>query len=88
MTLRSMNCWLKTNQIVFTKKKLQLLPTEIFKSKTGVLPEMMNDIFHFVERTYNLRRSYTLERKQDRIVYHSSESLSSLAPKLWDLLPN
>ena len=70
------------------QKKLQLLLTETFKSKTGVLPEMMNDIFHFVERTYNLRRSYTLERKQDRIVYHSSESLSSLAPKLWDLPPN
>ena len=48
----------------------------------------MNDIFHFVERAYNLRSGYTLERKRDRTVYHGSESLSSLAPKLWDLLPN
>ena len=48
----------------------------------------MNDIFHFVERTYGLRREYTLERKRDHTVYHGSDSLPSLAPKLWDLLPN
>ena len=48
----------------------------------------MNDIFHFVERPYNLRSDYTLERKRDHTVYHGSESLSSLAPKLWDLLQN
>ena len=35
-----------------------------------------------------LRSNYTLERKRDHIVYHGSESLSFLAPKLWDLLPN
>ena len=48
----------------------------------------MNDIFHFVERPYNLRSAYTLERKRNRAVYHCSESLSSLVPKSWDLLPN
>ena len=42
MTLRSTNCWLKTNQLVFTKKTLQLLATEILKSKTGVSPEFMS----------------------------------------------
>ena len=48
----------------------------------------MNDIFHFVERPYNLKSNYTLERKRNHIVYHGSESLPSLAPKLWDLLSN
>ena len=70
------------------QKNLQLLATEIFKSKAGMSPELMNDIFHFVETPYNLRSDYTLERKQDHTVYHGSESLSSIAPKLWDLLPN
>ena len=70
------------------QKNLQLLATEIFKSKIGVTPELMNDIFHFVERPYNLRSDYELERKRDHTVHHGSESLSSLAPKLWDLLPN
>ena len=49
MTLRSKNCWQKTNQLVLTKK------TEIFKSKAGAPPEFMNFIFHFVERPYDLR---------------------------------
>ena len=48
----------------------------------------MNDIFLFVEKPYNLRSNYTLKRKRYHTVYHGSESLSSLAPKLWDLLPN
>ena len=41
-----------------------------------------------MERLYNLTINYTLERKRDHTVYHDSESLSSLAPKLWDLLLN
>ena len=48
----------------------------------------MNDIFRFMEIPYNLRSDYTLKRKQDHAVYHGSESLSSLAPKLWEILPN
>ena len=88
MTLRSENCWLKANRLLFTKKHLQLLATEVFKLKTGMSLELMNDTFHFVERPYNLRSNYTLEGKRDHAVYHGSESLSSLAPKLRDLLPN
>ena len=78
----------KGKSVSVHQKDLQLLASEIFKSKTGVSPDLMNDIFHFVERPYNLRSDYTLERKRDRTVYQGSESLSSLAPKLWDLLPN
>ena len=75
----------KNKSVSVHQKKLQLLATEIFKSKTGVSPELMNDIFHFVKRPYNLRSDYTLERKRHHTVYHGSESLSS---KLCDLLPN
>ena len=64
---------------MLTKKNLQLLATEIFKSKTGVSPGMMNDFFHFVERPYNLRSNYKLEGKRHRTISHGSESLSSLA---------
>ena len=78
----------KDKSVSVHQKNLQLIATEIFKSKTGVSPELMNDIFHFVKRPYNLRSDFTLERKRDHTVYHGSESLSSLAPKLWDLLPN
>ena len=36
----------KENQLAFTKKP----SVEIFKSRTGVSPELMKDIFHFVDR--------------------------------------
>ena len=48
----------------------------------------MSDIFYFVERPYNLRSDYALERKRDHTGHHGSESLSSLNAKLCDLLPN
>ena len=78
----------KDKSVSVHQKNLQLLANEIFKSKTGVSPELMNHIFHFMERSYNLRSDYTLERKRDHTFYHGSESLSSLVPKLWDLLPS
>ena len=78
----------KGKSVSVHQKIFQLLATEIFKSKTGVSPELMNDTFHFVERPYNLRSDYTLERKRDHTVYHGAEILSSFAPRLWDLLPN
>ena len=36
-----------------------------------------------MERPYNLRSNYILERKREHVVYHGSESLSSLDPQLW-----
>ena len=67
------------------QKICQSLATEVLKSKTGVSPELTDDIFHFVERPYNLRSNYTLERKRDDTIQHSSKSFSSLAPKFCDL---
>ena len=51
----------KDKSVSVHQKNLQLLATEIFKSKTGMSLELMNDVF--VERPYNLRSNYTLERK-------------------------
>ena len=53
----------KDKSVSVHQKNLELLATEIFRSKTGGSPELMNDIFHFVKRPYNLRSDYTLERK-------------------------
>ena len=55
-------------------KNLQLLATGIFRSKTGISPELMSDTFHFVERPYNLRSNYKLQRKRDHTFYQGSES--------------
>ena len=71
----------KDKSVSAHQKNLQLLATETFKSKTDVPPELMNDIFHFVESPYNSRSNYTLERKRYHTVHHGSESLSFFTPK-------
>ena len=72
------------------QKGPSVIGTEIFKSKTRVSSELMNNICHFVERLFKLRSKHRLERTRDHThtVYHDSESLSSLAPQLLDLLAN
>ena len=42
----------------------------------------MADIFHFVEKPYNLRNNSIIQRQANRAVYFGTESMSSLAPKL------
>ena len=70
------------------QRNLQLLATEKFRSKTGMSHELMNDIFHFVERPYDLRSNFSLERKRDFTAYHGLESLSPLFFILLDIQPN
>ena len=36
---------------------------------------------------YNLGRNDTFEKRKVHSVYHSTESLSFLGPKIWDLVP-
>ena len=60
MTLRSKNCWVETNQLVFTKKVPQLLATEIFKSKT----RMYQRLFLSLPQNPKIVRSSTKPNKK------------------------
>ena len=70
------------------QKNLQILATEIYKVKNDLGPKIMADIFHFVEKPYNLRNNSIMHRKAKRTVYCGTESMTSLAPKLWELIPS
>ena len=48
----------------------------------------MADIFHFVEKPHNLRNNSIMQRQANHTVYFGTESISSLAPKLWELIPS
>ena len=37
------------------QKNLQILATEIYKTKNDLRPKIMKDTFHFIQKTYNLR---------------------------------
>ena len=63
-------------------KNLQILATEIYKVKNDLGPKIMADIFHLVEKPYNLRNNSIIQRQANRTVYLGTESISSLAPKI------
>ena len=41
-----------------------------------------------MEKPYNLRNNSIVQRQVNRTVYFGTESISSLAPKLWELIPS
>ena len=50
-------------------------------------PDILREIFVPKISLYNLRKNNTFERPQVDSVYHGTESLSFLGPKVWDLVP-
>ena len=71
----------KDQSVSIHQRNLQILATEIYKAKNDLGPEIMKDIFHSVQKPYNLRNDSTLQRRRNRKVYFGMESISSLAPK-------
>ena len=69
-------------------RNLQILATEICKAKNDLIPEIMKDIFCFVEKTYNLKSNSTLKRSCNDSLYFDTENISSLAPEIWEFVPN
>ena len=59
----------------------------MFKIHRGLSPEFLRELFVSKASSYNLRRNDTLEKRQVHSVYHSTQSLSFLGPKIWDLVP-
>ena len=74
----------KNKTVSIHQKNLQVLATEIFKAKLNISPEISKELFFFNVRNYNFRSQSTLKRIKANSVYFGSESLSSLAPKIWD----
>ena len=70
------------------QKNLQILATEIYKVKNDLWPKIMEYIFHFVEKPNNLRNNSIIQSQANRTVDFGTESIASLAPKLWELIPS
>ena len=66
---------------------MQVLATDMFKIHRGSSPEILRETFVSKTSSYNLRRNDTFEKRQVHYVYHSTELLSFLGPKVWDLVP-
>ena len=77
----------KDKSISIHKRNLQILATEIYKVRNDLGPEIMKGIFHFLQKPCNLRNDSTLKRRRNCTAYFGTESISSLAPKIWDIVP-
>ena len=78
----------KNKSVSINQTNLYILATEIrWKVSNNLEPEIVKGIFHFVQKSYNLRNDWTLQTQSSRTVYFGTESISCLAPKIWELVP-
>ena len=60
----------------------------MFKSYKGLPPPIMDNVFKLrTENLYSLRQVSQFFRPIVKTVFHGTESLSYLGPKIWDILP-
>ena len=60
----------------------------MYKTKNDLESKIMKDTFHFIQKPYNLRNDPELQRRRNRTVYFGTESISSPAPRIWELIPS
>ena len=60
----------------------------MFRFYNGLSPPLINNIFKLkTENSYNLRQVSEFSRPTVKSVYHGTESISYLGPKIWDIPP-
>ena len=77
----------KDKSVTIHHRNLQTLAYEIFKVKQNMAPEILTEIFPQKESSYSLRNSTTLQGRSIKTVMYASETISSLGPKISDILP-
>ena len=70
-------------------QNLQKLPVEMFKVSRDLCPEIVNELFQFIEQIlYELRQRPQFQIPWVHSVFSGTESLKFLGPKIWTLVPN
>ena len=60
----------------------------MFKVKSDIAPEIMKELFSPKISHYDLRNNNSFKSRRVNSVWHGTESVSYLGPKIWDLVPN
>ena len=77
------------NSVSIHNRNIQYLAIELYKVYNDICPDIMKDIFPLsTSSNYDIRSKRTFTTRSVKIVYYGTESLSYLAPKLWQLIPN
>ena len=72
----------KDKSVTIHQRNLQLLATEIFKTKNELNRKIMEEIFTFKNVDYNLRNNTSLKIGNFKTVYYGTESLTNLDAKI------
>ena len=68
-------------------RNIQILAIELFRFYNGLLLLLINNIFKLgAENPCNLSYFPEFSRSMVKSVYHETESISYLAPKIWDIM--
>ena len=80
---------LKQNKSVsIHQRNLEILATEILRTKNGSNPVIMEDVFNFKNSAYNFGNAETLNSSNVSFVKYGTETITSLGAKIWKILPN
>ena len=77
----------KDNSVSIHHKNIQVLATEMFKISKNLSPDIVREIFQERSVPYNLRSDNNFASCHVNSVYHGTESLSFLGPKIWEQVP-
>ena len=79
----------KDGSVSVHNRNLQILATEMYKIKNNLPPLIVTELFkQRNEQHYDLRKNSQFTLHPIRTVYHGSESISFLGPKIWNVLPD
>ena len=78
----------KESSVSMQNRNIQRFAIEMFRFYYRLSPPLMNNIFKLrAENPNNLRHVSELSKPKVKHVYHGTESISYLRPKIWDILP-
>ena len=60
----------------------------MFKVKNNIALEIMEELFVPKMSPYDLRNNNSFRRRRVNSVWHGTESVSYLGPKIWNLVPS
>ena len=73
----------KNKSVTVHQRNLQIRPTEMYKILNGLSPDIMQDIFEAKSNYYNTRNAPV---RNVKTVRYGLQTISYIAPKIWDLL--
>ena len=76
------------NSVSVHNRNIQCLAIELCKVFNGIYPDIMKDVFHVSTSSITISGADALSPPDQLKLYYGSESLSYLAPKIWELIPN